>query len=217
MLFGYARVSTKEQNLERQLVQLKEVGCNVIYQDKMTGANLERTELQELLSILNTGDEILVTDLTRISRSTKDLFELVEIIKDKGAALRSLKDTWLDTRSDNPYSEFLLTIMAGVNQLERDLLKMRQREGIELAKKEGKYLGRVKKYHKKHAGINYALKLYKEGQMTVKQICEITSVSRAALYRKIKEVEQETGNKVAREVDEKSRPTRESFGEQHEK
>jgi DNA invertase Pin-like site-specific DNA recombinase len=201
MLFGYARVSTKEQNIERQLIQLKDAGCGVIYQDKMTGANLERTELQDLLSILKQGDEILVTDLTRISRSTKDLFELVEIIKGNGAALRSLKDTWLDTRSNNPYSEFLLTIMAGVNQLERDLLKMRQREGIELAKKEGKYRGRVKKYHKKHAGINYALKLYIEGEMTVNQICEITSVSRAAMYRKVKEVEQTTGRKVVRNSD----------------
>jgi DNA invertase Pin-like site-specific DNA recombinase len=212
MLFGYARVSTKEQNLERQLVRLKEAGCNVIYQDKITGAVLERTELQELFATLVPRDEVLVTDLTRISRSTKDLFELVEIIKEKGAALRSLKDTWLDTRSNNPYSEFLLTIMAGVNQLERDLLKMRQREGIELAKKEGKYLGRVKKYHKKHAGINYAYKLYIEGEMTVKQICEIISVSRSALYRKIKEIEQETGQAASRETGERLVTKRESGG-----
>ncbi len=75
--------------------------------------------------------------------------------------------------------------MAGVNQLERDLIRMRQREGIELAKKEGKFKGRLKKYHINHAGMNYALKLYKEGNMTVNQICEITSVSRAALYRKL--------------------------------
>lgn len=69
--------------------------------------------------------------------------------------------------------------MAGVNQLERDLIRMRQREGIELAKKEGKFKGRLKKYHKNHAGMNYAVKLYKEGDMTVNQICEITNVSRA--------------------------------------
>lgn len=77
------------------------------------------------------------------------------------------------------------SVMAGVNQLERDLIRMRQREGIDLAKKEGKFKGRLKKYHKKHAGMNYAVKLYKEGNVTVNQICEITNISRASLYRKL--------------------------------
>ncbi|MCH3257142.1 helix-turn-helix domain-containing protein, partial [Enterococcus faecium] len=91
-------------------------------------------------------------------------------------------------QQNHPYSQFLITVMAGVNQLERDLIRMRQREGIELAKKEGKFKGRLKKYHKNHAGMNYAVKLYKEGNMTVNQICEITNVSRASLYRKLSEV-----------------------------
>lgn len=68
--------------------------------------------------------------------------------------------------------------MAGVNQLERDLIRMRQREGIDLAKQEGKYLGRVKKYHSTHTGMNHAVQFYKEGNMTEKKICEITNVSR---------------------------------------
>lgn len=99
--------------------------------------------------------------------------------------MKSLKDTWLDLSKENPYSQFLITVMAGVNQLERDLIRMRQREGIELAKKEGKFKGRLKKYHKNHAGMNYAVKLYKEGNMTVNQICEITNVSRSSLYRNL--------------------------------
>ncbi|WP_049048617.1 recombinase family protein, partial [Enterococcus faecium] len=137
---------------------------------------------------LQEDDIIYVTDLTRITRSTQDLFELIDNIRDKKASLKSLKDTWLDLSEDNPYSQFLITVMAGVNQLERDLIRMRQREGIELAKKEGKFKGRLKKYHKNHAGMNYAVKLYKEGNMTVNQICEITNVSRASLYRKLSEV-----------------------------
>ncbi len=80
-----------------------------------------------------------------------------------------------------------ITVMAGVKQLEHDLIHMRQREGIELAKKEGKFKVRLKKYHKHHAGMNYAVKLYKEGDMTVNQICEITTVSRFSLYRKLSE------------------------------
>lgn len=80
-----------------------------------------------------------------------------------------------------------MTVMGGVNQLERDLIRMRQREGIELAKKEGKYIGRVKKYHKNHAGMKHAMELYENGEMTVKQICEITNISPASFYRRLKE------------------------------
>ncbi|SCV18522.1 Transposon Tn1546 resolvase [Bacillus cereus] len=87
----------------------------------------------------------------------------------------------MDLSEENPYSHFLMTVMGEGNQLGRDLFRMRQREGIDLAKKVGKYQGRVKKYHEKHAGMNYALKLYEEGNMTVKQICEITSVSKSSL------------------------------------
>lgn len=182
---GYIRVSSEGQNLARQQSQLQEIGVELIYKEKLSGASKERPELQKMLSELQKGDTIFVTDLTRITRSSKDLFDLIEIIREKGAYLKSLKDSWLDISENNPYSEFLITIMGGVNQLERDLIKMRQKEGIELAKKEGKYKGRVKKYHDSHSGMNYAIKLYHEGTMTVKEICQITSISRASLYRKL--------------------------------
>ncbi|WP_336974028.1 recombinase family protein [Bacillus thuringiensis] len=182
---GYVRVSSVDQNPKRQLQQMEEIGVGIIYQEKVSGATQDRPELQNMLGNLKEGDIIYVTDLTRITRSTRDLFELVDYIKNKQANLKSLKDTWLDLSEENPYSHFLMTVMGGVNQLERDLIRMRQREGISLAKKEGKYQGRVKKYHERHAGMNYAMKLYEEGNMTVKQICEITSVSRSSLYRKI--------------------------------
>lgn len=77
--------------------------------------------------------------------------------------------------------------MAGVNQLERDLIKMRQKEGIEIAKSQGKYKGRLKKYNKNHEGMNYAVKLYHKGNMTVKQICKITNISKSSLYRRLSE------------------------------
>ncbi|TKC15067.1 recombinase family protein [Robertmurraya kyonggiensis] len=175
------------QNPSRQFQQLSEFGMDIIYEEKVSGATKEREQLQKMLEDLQDGDTIYVTDLTRITRSTQDLFELIDYIRGKKASLKSLKDTWLDLSEDNPYSQFLITVMAGVNQLERDLIRMRQREGIELAKKEGKFKGRIKKYHKNHAGMNYAVKLYKEGNMTVNQICEITNVSRASLYRKLSE------------------------------
>lgn len=185
---GYVRVSSQKQNEERQIRQLNEIGVDFIYQEKISGATLDRKELNKMIDELEAGDTVFVTDLTRITRSTKDLFLLIESIKGKGAMLKSIKDTWLDLSEDNPYSQFLITVMAGVNQLERDLIKMRQREGIEIAKSQGKYNGRIKKYHKDHEGMNYAVKLYHEGNMTVKQICNITNVSRTSLYRKLDEV-----------------------------
>lgn len=184
---GYVRVSSTSQNPSRQFRQLNEIGMDIIYEEKISGATKDREQLQKMLEDLQEGDIIYVTVLTRITRSTQDLFELIDLIRNKKASLKSLKDTWLDLSEDNPYSQFLITVMAGVNQLERDLIRMRQREGIELAKKEGKFKGRLKKYHKNHAGMNYAVKLYKEGNMTVNQICEITNVSRASLYRKLSE------------------------------
>lgn len=187
---GYVRVSSQYQNEERQIKQLNEIGVDIIYQEKVSGATLDREQLNKMLDGLEPGDIVFVTDLTRITRSTKDLFLLIEKIKSKGAALKSIKDTWLDLSEDNPYSQFLITVMAGVNQLERDLIRMRQREGIEIAKSQGKYKGRVKKYHNNHEGINYAVKLYHEGNMTVKQICEITNISRSSLYRKLYEEKQ---------------------------
>lgn len=107
-----------------------------------------------MLEDIQEGDIIYVTDLTRITRSTQDLFELIDNIQSKKANLKSLNDTWLDLSEDNPYGQFLITVMAGVDQLERDLIRMRQREGIELAKKDGKFKGRLKKYHKNQAGMN---------------------------------------------------------------
>lgn len=183
---GYIRVSSDGQNPARQYQQLEDVGMDVIYEERLSGAAQHRPELQTMLDNLQPQDTIYVTDLTRITRSTRDLFTLVDHIRHKGANLKSLKDTWLDLSEDNPYSEFLMTVMGGVNQLERDLTRMRQREGIELAKKEGKYKGRPRKYHAHHEGMNHALELYHEGNKTVAKICQATNVSRAALYRALK-------------------------------
>ena len=103
---GYIRVSSESQNLKRQLQQLNEIGMDIIYQEKISGATMDRKELQRLLEELQPGDTIFVTDLTRITRSTKDLFSLIEQIRDKNAYLKSLKDTWLELSEENPYSQF---------------------------------------------------------------------------------------------------------------
>ena len=183
MLRGYARVSSADQNPARQIKQLEEAGCEEIYVEKISGATTERKELQRMLSDLKENDVVLVTDLTRISRSSRDLFQLVDEFKASKVSLKSLKDTWLDTTSTNPYSEFLLTVMAGVSQLERDLTRQRQAEGVAIAKEAGKYRGRRKKYTVHHEGMAHAIELYRSRKYTVEKICNITKVSRSALYR----------------------------------
>jgi DNA invertase Pin-like site-specific DNA recombinase len=183
MIYGYARVSTIEQNLDRQLEALNKFGCEVIYSDKLTGATKERPQLVALFDVLKEGDTIVITDLTRFSRSTRDLFDLVDVIKEKKANIKSLKDTWLDLSSDNPYGEFLFTVMSAVSQLERDLTKMRQKEGIAIAKKKGIYKGRPTTFTENNPRLKHALDLYEGGGYSVKEVCNVTGISEATFYR----------------------------------
>ncbi|WP_460298633.1 recombinase family protein, partial [Clostridium perfringens] len=127
MLVGYARVSTEEQSLNRQIDMLVDYGVDKrnIYQEKISGMKSNREQLDKMIDELQEGDTVIITDLTRISRSTKDLLNIIDRIKAKGASIKSIKDTWLDTSSDNPYNSFLLTVMSGLSQLERDLISQR--------------------------------------------------------------------------------------------
>lgn len=97
MKFGYMRVSTIDQNLDRQEQQLIDAGCERMFFEKVTGTKWNRLELNRMLEFLRNGDTVVVTDLTRLSRSTKDLIEISELISRKGANLKSLKESWLDT------------------------------------------------------------------------------------------------------------------------
>ena len=112
MKIGYARVSTEEQNLDRQLDSLKEAGCEKIFQEKITGTKKERPELDKLMEQLRSGDLIIISDLTRLSRSVKDLFSLVDQIEKKGANIKSLKESWMDTST--PQGKLMFTIFAGI-------------------------------------------------------------------------------------------------------
>ncbi len=183
-ILGYARVSTQEQNLDRQIDALESAGVNRkhLYCEKMTGTKSDRPELNRLLDDLETGDTVIISDLTRISRSTKDLLEIVQRIKDKGAYVRSIKDTWLDTTSNNPYNDFLLTVMSGLSQLERDLISQRTKEGLASAKARGRNGGRPSKQNDK-AGVVMAL--YDSG-MKIADIVRNTELSRSTVNRIVK-------------------------------
>lgn len=181
MLIGYARVSTEEQKCDRQIDQLVNRGVDErnIYQEKASGTKRDRPELNRMLQELKEGDTVVVCDITRISRSSKDLLEIVDKIKGKGAYIQSLKDTWLDTTSDNPYQAFLLTVMSGLSQLERDLISSRVKEGMAAAKRRGKYPGRPKGENPKAP----AVRKMSESGFGVSEIVATTGLSRSTVNR----------------------------------
>ncbi|RKJ60073.1 recombinase family protein [Roseburia sp. 1XD42-69] len=183
-ILGYARVSTDGQNLDRQIDALIAAGVSRkhLYCEKMTGTKADRPELNRLINDLEINDTVIIADLTRISRSTKDLLEIVDKIKNKGAYIKSLKDTWLDTTSSNPYNDFLLTVMSGLSQLERDLISQRTKEGLVSAKARGRNGGRPSKQNEK---AEMVMALYDSG-MKIADIVRNTELSRSTVNRIIK-------------------------------
>ena len=139
MKFGYARVSTEEQSLDRQIDALNSYGVDELLTEKMTGTKRNRPELDRLLDKLRNGDTVVIESLSRLGRSTKDLLNIIDTLTEKGVTLTSHKEK-IDT--DTPAGKFMLTVFAALSQLEREQLKQRQREGIEIAKAQGKYTGR---------------------------------------------------------------------------
>lgn len=186
MLVGYARVSTEDQNLDRQIDLLIDYGVDKrnIYQEKISGTKTHREQLDKMIDELQEGDTVIIADLTRISRSTKDLLDIIDRIKAKGASIKSIKDTWLDTSSDNPYNSFLLTVMSGLSQLERDLISQRTKEGLRSAKARGRSGGRPSKRNDKAYIVGV---LYKEGYKIV-DIAKQTGLSRSTVYRTLKDL-----------------------------
>lgn len=177
MIIGYARCSTADQNLDWQLDALNKEGCERIYQEKVSGTTKDRPELSKMLDALRAGDTVVICELTRLSRSTKDLFDLVERINNIGANIRSLKESWLDTTATQ--GRLLFTIFAGVSQFERDLTHERTMEALAAARARGRKGGRPRANGK---SISQALALYDTGTIPIKDILETTGISKATLY-----------------------------------
>ena len=138
---GYARVSTDEQNEARQLKSFADYSEKItkIFTDKMSGKDTNRPQLKAMLDYVREGDVVVVSDFSRLARSTTDMLQIVKELTDKGVALISIKEK-VDT--DTPQGRFMLTIFAALTELERETILQRQREGISIAKKQGKYKGR---------------------------------------------------------------------------
>jgi len=178
MIIGYARVSTIEQNLDRQLDALNENGAEKIFTEKVTGKKFDRPELLRMMDQLRDGDVVIISELTRLSRSTKDLFAIVEQIQARGANIRSLKETWLDTTT--PHGKLMFTIFAGLSQFEADLIAQRTREGLAAARARGRLGGRPKVSTNKST---MALKMYDSKDFTVDEICKSCHIGKTTLYR----------------------------------
>lgn len=174
---GYARVSTLDQNLDRQTDMLRAYGVDKLYTEKMSGTRRDRPELTRLLERLEEGDTVIVESLSRLGRSTRDLIELVELFQKKGVQLVSLKES-IDTSSST--GKLLFTIMSALAQFERDVIADRTREGLQAARARGHFGGRPKTDAKK---LQQALKLYRSGQYTAREIKELTGITKSTLYR----------------------------------
>lgn len=140
MRLGYARVSTEDQHLTLQRAALHAAGCERLYEEKVSGAQRARPELDRLLDQLRAGDVVVVSRLDRLARSTRDLLEIAERIRADGAGLRSLHEPWADTTS--PGGRMVLTVFAGIAEFERDLIHERTRAGRAAARARGVRFGR---------------------------------------------------------------------------
>jgi DNA invertase Pin-like site-specific DNA recombinase len=143
MKYGYARVSTDGQSVEAQTRQLTKAGCKKVFREIASGARTDRAQLRKVLDQLGDGDVLMVTRLDRLARSTRDLLNTLAAITDKGAGFRSLGDTWADTTT--AHGRLMLTVLGGLAEFERALIRARTSESRERAKAQGVKMGRPPK------------------------------------------------------------------------
>jgi DNA invertase Pin-like site-specific DNA recombinase len=140
MIIGYARVSTDGQTLDAQQTTLKAAGAEKVFAEKVSGAQTDRKALAKAIDALGAGDVLLVTRLDRLARSTRDLLNVLATISDRGAGFKSLADAWADTTT--PHGRLMLTVLGGLAEFERELIRARTDEGRKRAQVQGVRFGR---------------------------------------------------------------------------
>lgn len=180
MKIGYARVSTKDQNLDLQLDALTKARCEKIYREKISGAGKERPELQKMFENIREGDVIVIWKLDRLGRSLRYLVEIVNDLMTKKVGLQSLNDP-IDTTT--PQGRLAFNIFGSLAEFEREVIRERTRAGLEAARARGRQGGRPKGLSDKaQQKAMVAETLYKEQKLTVQQIAEQLNISKATLY-----------------------------------
>ena len=184
MKVGYVRVSTVEQNEARQIEGLKKHGIERWYVEQVSGKNTDRPKLQEMISELQSGDTVYIHDFSRLARSTSDLLKLVEELNERGIHLVSNKEN-IDTST--PTGKLMLTMIGAINEFERTNMLERQKEGIAIAKREGRYKNCGRKKKDLADGYEDLIQQYVEGDITKVQLAVMLNVSRPTLNRILKE------------------------------
>jgi DNA invertase Pin-like site-specific DNA recombinase len=178
MIIGYARVSTNGQTLDAQIAQLKAAGATKIFKEKVSGAKTDREQLAKAIAALDDGDVLIVSRLDRLARSTRDLLNVLATIAANGARFKSLGDAWCDTTS--AHGRLMLTVLGGLAEFERELIRQRTGEGRARAMAQGVAFGRpsaLTPHQQREARQRRA-----EGE-TLKSIARSYNVSRTSIMR----------------------------------
>ena len=182
MRVGYIRVSTAEQNTARQEVLMEQLGVDKIYIDRMSGKSKVRPQLKDMLTFVRVGDTVIVESISRFARNTRDLLELVDALTEKGVEFISKKEN-IDTTT--PAGKFMLTVFAAVAELERGYILGRQKEGIAIAKSEGKYKGR-RPAEVDEKLWNSLYLLWSEGKISAVEFMGKMGMKKSTFYRRVK-------------------------------
>lgn len=178
---GYIRVSTTAQNTIRQEVLMNNLMVEEVFIDRTSGKTTDRPQLKRMLDFVRKGDTVIVESISRFARNTRDLLELVDNLSNKEVAFVSQKEN-IDTTT--PTGRFMITVFAAVAELEREYILQRQREGIDIAKQEGKYTGRKPLIIRN----NSSYEKWSSGEITATKAAKLLGVSRSTFYRHVKTI-----------------------------
>lgn len=197
MTFGYARVSTVDQNLHLQNDALSKYGCDKIIEEKVSAGEKERPGLKKLLALLNPGDTLVVWKLDRLGRSLKHLVELLEGFKDKSVTFISITDS-INTTS--PTGRFTFNVLASLAQLEREMISERTKEGLKAARRRGRKGGRPPGLSKEKVKVAEQVKRLFDSGSDIDDICVTAKISPATIYRYVKFIKERDSQKNSETV-----------------
>lgn len=184
---AYVRVSTEDQNLDRQFEDLRKANITIdkTFAEKISGKNMERPQLKAMMDYVREGDSLYIESYSRLARSTRDFLNIVAELQEKGVRIVSLKEQF-DTST--PQGKFMVTVFSGLAELERDNIRERQAEGIAIAKAKGVYTGRKQLDYPEKWETVYDL--WKKDKITAVKARELLNITHATFYRMVKRYEE---------------------------